>query len=240
MKIIQNELKHLNLYMIPLKEDLKKDGTVLILGNAYGIMPYQEPLAKALAEKNIEPWWFAFSGQEGNAGTYSGTTGLQNLNEALEYLSYYKGDRPLWIIAHCAGSLIALEYLKNNPYTDIEKLIIYGLLFNPQRRREFAQKKFVECGVNASVTKADWNYNPLHAIASVQIPILFCHARDKLNLFRAKEEEMKEALVVAKNADIVWFEKGYDNDIEILSAYVDRYYSFLTSSMLETAVAKGI
>lgn len=233
MEIKQIQHGHLTLFGLPAEEHLKTQGTVLILGNAYGIMPYQTPLANALAEKGITPWWFAFSGQEGSTYAYSGESGLKDIATALKYLSLFRDDKPLWVIAHCAGSLMALEYLKRNPCSPVDKLIVYGLLFNPNRRKSFALQKFKECGVKEAVLENEWDYNPLEAISGIQIPILFCHAKDKLNLFRARQDEMREVLAAAQDADITWLEKGYDNDINILPEYVDRYYSFLTSTVSE-------
>lgn len=235
MNITEKKFKHLTLLTLPATKSSLKKGIVLILGNAYGIMSYQIPLAENLSKKGIEPWWFAFSGQEGNTGVYSLETGIQDIRAAMEYLSLLKKDKPLWVIAHCAGSLMALEYLKDNPNAEVEKLIVYGLLFKPNRRKKFALKKFGERGVNVALSIKEWDYNPLQAISRVQIPILFCHAKDKLNLFRTREDEMKDVFAVAQNAEIAWFDKGYDNDLDVLPTYVDCYYSFMITSALHSA-----
>ena len=238
MEIMEKRIENLKILTIPHQHISASNGLALILGNAYGIMPYQTPLAQMLAERGIEPWWFAFSGQAGTEGTYSLQSGVQNIKIAYDYLSNLGGDKPLYIIAHCASSIMTLEFLNQNPFNHVEKLIIYGLLFRPSRRKNIALKKFKEYGINETISESDWSYNPLEAISNIQIPILFCHAKDKLNLFRAREEEMERVVGVAKNAEIKWFDKGYDNDLEPLPDYADCYYSFLTLQSREMIAAE--
>ncbi len=229
MEPIKRRVEHLTLWSFsPAKTSVA--GAVLILGNAYGIMPYQVPLAKALADRGLEPWWFAFSGQEGTEGAFSLDSGVRDVTVIVGHLMTLRPGRPLWVIAHCAGGLIALEYLKRNPDAPVQKLIIYGLLFHPARRREHALPKLKEYGVKLALTEDDWNYNPLPALASVRIPILFCHPKDRLNLSRATEEEMRLAVGTARQAEIVWFAQGYDANLEPLSDFVKCYYSWLTTS----------
>jgi predicted alpha/beta hydrolase len=197
-------------------------------------MPYQEPLAHSLATTGLRPWWFAFSGQEGTAGSYSRNSGVDDITVAVDYLAAERPDDPLFVISHCAGGLMALEYLRarHQNAARIEKLVIYGLLFNPARRRRHSLPQFKQRGVSIGLTDEDWAYNPLPVLASLDIPVLFCHAKDKINRRRATEQELAKAAEVTPKAEVVWFEKGYDRDLETLPEFVERYTAWLNRRVL--------
>jgi len=207
-------------------ENCNSNEVVLIAGNAYGIMPYIEPLAKQLVEKKFNPFWFSFSGQEGNAGDYNFKQGVEDFSNIINYLKeQYSSD--INILAHCAGSLITLEYLKETQNREIKNLAIYGLLYSMSRRRNVAERKLKNCGVKYNLSEQDWAYNPLNAIEKCQSNILFCHAKDKLNFERATEAEMELAVSHKTNSKIKWFEKGYDEDNTQIDNYINTYVSFL-------------
>ncbi len=222
-------IKHLELLSIGGEENEYK-GNILVIGNAYGIMPYQEPLAQEIEKVGYKPYWFAFRGQEGVPGYYSFETGVEDIKTAVDYLQVHSGDLPLDVIGHCSGSLLTLEYLVKNPENPIKKLIIYGLLYSMNRRRKIAEKKFELSKVKYKLSEEDWNYKPLEALSKVDIPIFFCHARDESNLGRGAEEEMQAALSAAQNAKIQWFDGGYDNNLDMIPHYVRYYREFLGST----------
>jgi alpha-beta hydrolase superfamily lysophospholipase len=226
----ERQVKHLRLRSLEFRQRPESKGeSILILGNAYGVMPYQLPLASALADRGMEPWWFSFSGQPGTEGSFSTDSVLQDVSVALKYLATERAGQPISIIAHCMGGLIALEYLRTHQedIEQIRKMIIYGLLFDPARRWRHALPKLKKSGVNVGFTKAETNYSPLPALGAMDIPLLFCHAKDKLNLRRANADELALAVKTSPQAELVWFDRGYDRDLETLPDFVECYYSWL-------------
>lgn len=199
----------------------------IIAGNAYGIMPYVRPIAEMLFDQNIQPFWFAFSGQEGTEGVFSHKQSVVDLKAIIKFIKSNYPNKKLSFLAHCVGSLITLEYLKETQDKDVEQVVIYGLLYNMGRRRLIAEKRLKISGVNYNHTDEEWAYNPLKAIESCNANILFCHAKDKLNLERATEQEMELALKIQPNNKIKWFEKGYDDDDAQIDNYINTYVSFL-------------
>ncbi len=198
----------------------------IIVGNAYGIMPYIKPLATKLSENGIQPHWFAFSGQERTEGEYSQK---QCVNDIVNVVNYVKGKNSnVNFLSHCAGSLMTLEYLKLSKDPDIKKVVIYGLLYTMNRRRIIAERKLNNCKVKYNLSEEDWAYNPLEAIDICHAEILFCHAKDKLNFERATELEMNLVISHQRKNKIKWFEKGYDEDNSEIDNYIDTYVSFLT------------
>ena len=198
---------------------------VAIVGNAYGIMPYVEPLAKQLAENGYKPYWFAFSGQEKREGLYSSVQGLNDIKEA--YLGIKaQNELPIFFIAHCAGSLMTMEFMRRNPDLIVEKLIVYGLLYSANRRRAIAERKFKMRGVSYQVSEEEWQYNPSETIQKLSCDILFCHAKDKLNLVRATEEEMIHVAALRDNIQLKWFEEGYDENNENIAKFMKTYLTY--------------
>jgi predicted alpha/beta hydrolase len=192
-------------------------------------MNYQLPLASALAEQGFEPSWFAYSGQEGTPGAFDYDSVLRDLSIVVNYLRTTKPNGSLSVIAHCVSGLFALEQFAQHPDDQalIKSMIIYGLLFNPSRRWRHALPKLKKSGVNIGFRKEDTDYDPLPALSVIHIPLLFCHAKDKLNLRRATEQELATVVETAPSAEVAWFDKGYDRDLDILPLFVERYSSWL-------------
>ena len=227
IEIIKKRVKHLELLAIE-GEGNEYKGNVLVIGNAYGIMPYQEPLAEEIEKAGYRPYWFAFRGQEGVPGYYSFATGVEDIKAVVDYLEG-NGNLPLHVLAHCSGSLLTLEYLVKNPGNPIKSLIIYGLLYKMSRRRKIAERKFELSEVNYKLSEEDWSYEPLDALSKVKIPIFFCHANDAANIGRGTEEEMEKALSATKKEKIQWFDEGYDDNFDMIPLYMKYYREFLDS-----------
>lgn len=224
-RLIIEEVKNLKLQSIVVPNPHSR---TVIVGNAYGIMPYIKPLALKLSESGIQPYWFAFSGQEGTPGQYSYKQCIMDLANIINHVKFKNtNDSSINFLSHCAGSLMALEYLMQRNDSDIKRIAIYGLLYALNRRRIIAERKLVNCGVQFILSEKDWAYNPLKAIKNCQAQILFCHAKDKLNLERATEAEMELAVNQKESNRIKWFEKGYDEDIQAIDSYLETYVSFL-------------
>jgi len=209
-------------------EILNPKVSTIIIGNAYGIMPYIKPLAIKLSEHGIQAHWFAFSGQENTQGEYSHKQCVQDISDVVNFLKK-KNDNgsKITFLSHCAGSLMTLEYLKQNADEDIKEVVIYGLLYTMNRRRNIAERKLKNSGVKYNLSEQDWAYNPLDAIEKCNSEVLFCHAKDKLNSERATESEMELAVSHQKHGNIKWFEMGYDEDNAVIDNYIETYVSFL-------------
>jgi pimeloyl-ACP methyl ester carboxylesterase len=218
------EINNVDLYSIKVQPPYKSN--VIIVGNAYGIMPYVQPLAEELAKNGFAPFWFPFSGQEGKSGYYSFEQGTKDLGNVITAIRE-QNNLPIHILAHCAGSLIILEYLLKNPQANIDKFIVYGLLYNMNKRRPIAERKLINTGVSFNLSEQDWQYNPSDAIREVNKEILFCHPKDKLNLERATIDEMNSVIALKNGNELKWFEEGYDSNINKIADFIDTYISYL-------------
>lgn len=217
-------VSHLRLHSI---ETINPKASIAIIGNAYGIMPYIIPLAEKFNEQGFKPYWFAFSGQENTSGLYSYKECTNDIKIVADWIGDKNHDIPLYIVSHCAGSLMTLEYMKNNPDNSVNKLIIYGLLYAMDRRRPIAERKLKQCNVNYNLSEQDWQYRPITTLSKTNIPILFCHAKDSLNLDRASVEEMQLSVKSTPNARITWYDDGYDTDLKNIDIFLNNYISFL-------------
>jgi alpha-beta hydrolase superfamily lysophospholipase len=205
MKTNQESVGRLTLFNIQHSIGHSTRGTVLILPNAYGILPYLEPLASELAENGWDTFWFAFSGQR-NGGELSLASAVSDLSVIIDRLKSI-GSKPLSLIAHGAGALAILEYLKSDPQRceDLNTLIITGMLFNVQRVLNSDINEIEKYNVCARLDSEETEYDPATALQAIKIPVLFCHAIDKRHLLRATEQEMNTAVNLTPNASIRWF-----------------------------------
>jgi alpha-beta hydrolase superfamily lysophospholipase len=208
-------------------------GKVLILGNAYGIMPYQEPLADALSRRGLNTLWFPFSGQSGSlSGTFSIRSGARDLAQVVDLVQegHNNTDSPLHILAHCASGLITMEYLRSHPDTPVQKVIVYGLLTDPGRLRDRAEKRLVEAGVCSGLSEWDWTYSAGEVAPVLPVlPFLFCHAEDKLNRRRSTAEELEKLVKRMPDASLKIFPEGYDDNLDAISLYASMYVNWLVA-----------
>jgi hypothetical protein len=219
------------------------NGQVIILGNAHGVMPYQEPLARLLNEHNWETFWFPFSGQpymlDGKKctarGRFTSEDLANDLPKAIEYigaefLCETKNSRH--IIAHCASGLITMHYLINNPAAPIKSVISYGLLANAIRVKERALSEMWEVGVKSIVDSDVWSYDGFVLASSLKnskIPFLFCYPDDAVNHRRSTFEEIKKIASTIPNGYIKSFDKGYDLKASNVHLFLSTYLDWLSS-----------
>lgn len=225
MNIKKEKAGYIDLHSIEMESP---KSNVVIVGNAYGVMPYILPLAENLHKEGFKPYWFPFSGQEGTEGQYSFEQGKEDLKNIINHIKS-QSDLDIHLISHCAGSLISLEYLKENNEQNINKLIIYGLLFSMNRRRNITERRLVNSEVKYNLSEEDWLYNPTNAIKSLNKEILFCHSADKLNQERATKEEMSMVAELKTNIKLNWFEEGYDEQNELIPFFTETYVNYLNN-----------
>lgn len=225
MEISITKLDHLAVYCASPSKDVIDD--VLIMGNAFGVMRYQEPLAKALATCGLRCWWFPFSGQNGTAGTYSLRSCVQDITAVSDHIRQISPRGTLSFIAHCASTISAVEYLRSAPDNPITAMILYGFLASPERRRASAVPKLLAHGVALDVDPKVWNYRWLENLPQLEIPLLFCHGRDTVNVARATPQELAAATSAARNAVLQWFDEGYDFRLRNLPPFVSAYATWL-------------
>lgn len=237
---INQETKVLDVEGLPVRHIASQatncQARIIVLGNAYGLMPYQRKVASLLSLRGFDTYWFPFSGQEDIRGSFSLRSGVEDLRGVYSYITSDRSPNssgPTRILAHCAGSLIALEYLVSYPGNGVDRLAIYGLLADPSRRRSFAEPKLRECGVDNAISDKEWEYNPMQTLSGIDIPVLFCHGRDKINRKRATPQEIRQAQDVCTEANIAWFDKGYDSDIDKVFDYMPKYTTWLGSDYFE-------
>lgn len=237
MKIRETKIEHLSLKSIAQDSSHRTPlGKVLIVGNAYGVMPYQPALGDALAEAGFETSWFAFSGQEGTPGYYSLETAVGDLGLVIDHLAPEGASSPVRVLAHCASSMMMTEYLLRHDQAAVEQMAIYGLLFSPSRRRAKAEPLLQRCGVRHAVEEYAWNYPWTQQLPKIKTPILLCHARDELNLDRATEAEIELAAHLVKDCNVRWFTRGYDRDLEMLPEFVQTYVEWFGAAPVSANV----
>lgn len=195
---------------------------VLVVGNAYGVLPYQVRLASEFASQGYDVYWFPFSGQDGTAGTFGVAQGVEDLGVILSHLDSALPATGIHVVAHCAGSLITTEYLQGSGSSQIRSLSIYGILYAPWRRRRIAERRLRNAGVLFDLSHNDWYYPWKSRLSSLAVPTQLFHANDELNLDRANKIEIEEACV-ALNSACVWFDRGYDTEYENIRSFRMAY-----------------
>jgi dienelactone hydrolase len=166
------------LFHYPMSSQQLYKGQVIILGNAYGIMPYQEPLARSLSENGWEAFWFPLSGQpytiEGEThiaqGKFVSKDLAKDLPKAVEYITnnFSCLTDSLNIIAHCVSGLIAMSYLAENPLNPIKSFISYGLLVDPTRVKARGQSKMLKVGIESILNSDVWSYNAFDLVLTLE------------------------------------------------------------------------
>jgi len=196
--------------------------SVLLLGNAYGVMPYVEPLGRLLAGMGHRTYWFPYRGQAGVPGVLSFGSALEDIAEAVACVRK-ETTEPLVILAHCFSSLAAARFLGERRHGGVDGLIVYGLLANPLRRRAASIPRLIESGVRFDFTEADWSLSAATLFRAVTVPVLFCHARDSTNRMRASVDELSAIARATTSSEVEWFEEGYDENLTVLPTFA-RYY----------------
>lgn len=217
-----SKVEHLTLFSLNRNETSPQ---VLVVGNAYGVLPYQLQLAQHLASRGFQVHWFPFSGQEGTSGHFGVAQGANDLDKIVSYIADSNGDRELHAIAHCAGALLMTEYLssRNSP---LMSLSIYGILYAPWRRRRIAERRLREKGVAFELSEGDWRYPWNDRLARITTPAQLVHSADSLNLDRASKAEVTNACALL-GCDCIWFDQGYDNEPDLIPSYCDVYEDFI-------------
>lgn len=229
--LIQHRVHHLTILEAALgptdsPSACKGNPCTLVLGNAYGILPYQTHLVDRLGERGVRAYTFAFSGQDDtNDRFYSQETCTDDIGVAIEFL--LSRHEKVSVLSHCAGGLMLLSRLSRYPCRDVDKLLIYGLLYFPQRRRHRATRLFQESGVRVGLTEADWRFDAVSAIRSIGQPVLFCHPHDPLNVGRASDKEMTTLLRATRQGRLVCTGRGYDEEPERVNDYLPFYLDWL-------------
>lgn len=194
-------------------------------------MPYQEQIAQAFANRGYEPIWFPFSGQPGaSGGVFSIRAGADDLDRVIDRVDALLGQiaGPTSILAHCASSLIAVEYLRQHPHSGIAKLIAYSPLIEPRRIKSRAESRLAEAGVCSGLTDWDWDYNIQDIISSLsKLPVLLCHIGDTLNRKRATLPELYKIAKVLPYASVISCPHGYDHRSSDISNFIDLYDNWL-------------
>lgn len=204
-------------------------GRILILGNAYRLMPYQASLAVHLSSKGFECWWFPYHGQRDMEGSFSGQSAFDDLSAVIDYSRRNSEGKSLSIIAHCVSCLITAHYLANSESSDINSVVFYGFLRHHVRRRRIAETEFAMTGGRIAVPQWQWDYDPTPRLRSIEQPILFCQAEDELNQKRANREEIQEVASHCRRSETLFFPVGYDVHATPLSQYAEHYARWISS-----------
>lgn len=202
-------------------------GRVLILGNAFRVMPYQSKLAEMLAMRGWEGCWFPYHGQPGTDGTYTGQSAVSDLVSMVDHCRCTAPKSRLAIIAHCASCLVVSEFLGSGGGADIDKVVFYGFLAQPLRRREDAERIFPTTGGHFAVSEVAWGFDPRVRLGAIDADILFCHARDEMNAKRASDKEVQMLAGYCRRAKIRFFDEGYDRRTERLEAFAPVYADWI-------------
>ena len=213
--------------MLPIGSSQHSKGRVIILGNAFGVMPYQPLLGCELAEKGYEAWWFAYRGQDGTPGVFTGLSGADDLRQVFSCAREYQEKQSFSVISHCASGLILAEYFRRYEAQNVTNVIFYGFLYKPSRRRKTSIQGFRKYNTKTAFNDSAWHYDPLPGLQKAGVPMLFCHAEDKINRLRASRTEIEVLAEQCGTATIEWFKEGYDQATDNISIFVDKYISWL-------------
>lgn len=200
---------------------------VFILGNAYGHMPYQEPLAAILAQHDFTSVWTCLPGQEGSTGTFS----LPHVTEFLRDLitNGTPEDSRVAFICHCASTIGLLKVLTPHLQPSPRCLVAYGPLLNLSRLSTRALPRLREAGVEFQLPPEVWNLPIYDLFAGSPVPIMIAHSRDSANRRRASMRQVKRLAGSASIEELYVAERGYDDDLDSLPAFAERYVPFIRS-----------
>jgi len=207
-------------------------GRIIVLGNAYGIMPYQPKLASQLAIDGYETWWFPYRGQDGSKGTFSGFSGIDDLNTVLTYHRQMNNNLPLFVISHCTSGLIMAEFFRRFGASEIKKVIFYGFLLNISENRMKRLKRFASFDTRFSFSSEAWSYDPRPGLRNVNIPLLFCHGKDAINRQRATQSDIQQLASECNDSQVRLFKSGYDIDPNLISNFLPYYLDWFGDSSI--------
>jgi hypothetical protein len=198
---------------------------VVVLGNAYGLMKYQEPLARSLSSAGLNALWSSAPGQEGARGLFgleSGVTFLRELVQAAQ-----EEEWELALLCHCASSLGAVELLNRYAPQNVRCLISYGPLLKLPALRERALGQLATSGVHSAIGEETWSLDFSAMLASLRCPTLIAHSLDVTNARRATAEQIKGLERFDCVRKTVLLDEGYDEKIENIRPFLAHYLDFL-------------
>lgn len=199
--------------------------TIFVLGNAYGVMKYQEPLARRLSGLGYQAIWSGLPGQEGAPGTFSLSDGLafiEDMTRTLEGQSY-------GFVAHCASAFGVLALAAQQRLaTQCKAIAIYGPLINLQKRKRAALSRLEASGVKFSLPSEVWLLSVDSLLEQCNVPVLLAHSRDRTNARRATPSDVENLSKYECVRRVMIFDHGYDEDIAGLDQYSCAYGEFFT------------
>lgn len=201
---------------------------VLVLGNAYGVMPYQQPIAERLSGHGFEAYWAPLRGQPASFGGAFSIRGAAS--DVADIVAVIRGragpaDR-LSLIGHCASSLAILEYFRSHPDNRIDGAVLYSPLTNRLRIAHGAAR-LGQAGVRHDLTQFDLEYAAASAARGLRTPILLVEPKDSLNAKRTCHSDLEDIQRAATSATLVDIETGYDEDASGLATAIDFYMVWL-------------
>jgi hypothetical protein len=208
---------------------------VVVLGNAYGLMAYQEPLARTLGDAGFNAVWTSLPGQEGAKGAF----GLDEVVEFIRELTADVASRKWQVafIAHCASATCLLEAWRRYSPPNVRCVIVYGPLINLADRKEAALNRLTQVGVTFNLPDSVWTIDLASLMAQFPHPLLLAHSEDPVNRRRATPDQVKD-LASASSRRLLLLKSGYDNDITRLADFVPEYIAFLQQNLAFLGASK--
>ncbi len=198
---------------------------VVVLGNAYGLMKYQEPLARSLSSEGVNALWSSAPGQEGARGVFGLEGGVVFLRELAQVA--LDEDWELALLCHCASSLGAVEFLNRFTPRNVRCLISYGPLLKLPALRERALSQLAIAGVSTAIGEETWRLDFSAMLASLRYPALIAHSLDVTNARRATAEQINALEKCPCVRKTVIMEEGYDEKVENIQHALPYYLDFL-------------
>ncbi len=196
---------------------------VVVLGNAYGLMQYQEPLARGLCRAGFNALWTSVPGQEGAKGTFGLRDGIEFLHGILTCAAKWN----VAFVSHCASTLGVIELIRAKAPANVKCLLAYGPLLTLPLLRARAERRLQEAGVVTDLPEAIWDFDFGDSLAELTIPTLIAHSSDPHNRRRGSVRRVRRLTGIPCVKQLVLREVGYDDDSSTIYDFLPAYISFL-------------
>lgn len=198
--------------------------TVIILGNAYGRMPYQDALCDQMSASGYNVLSPMLSGQVGGKPRHFNiANGILDLQECCEKTT----TKDLYIIAHCATGIIVNEFLVSHP-SIFKKAIFYSPLCHPYNLKGKVEAKFLEHSLNYDLGEREWTYSFINEVQrNKSIPFKVFVIDDSFNKHRCTIEDGFSIRKNSSLASVAVIKNGYDRNNTYIDGIAKEYVRFL-------------
>lgn len=183
---------------------------ILVLPNGYGALEYIKTLGKRLSENWSNITIPNLRGQGQSDGELSITGGANDIDYLCKEIKS-SSDKKITIIVHCSAIFYILSLTKKQEFwVNIEKIILYGYLAEPEHHIDRFTKKAKKHGVKVQFTRDEVTRFTPSIYSEIPVPFYVVHPLSGINLSRANKVQLDELNIKGNPKLILTPEKGYE------------------------------